>query len=319
MRVLVVGFSRIVQRKVMPALSSMATVESVDIASRRAAEISAVDHAKVSQVYDSYETALASTSAELVYISTVNSEHAQWAECALRSGKHVVIDKPATDSLERTQHLIAMARDAERCIAEAVVYPFHPLVTKTLELLASLELQPIHLASCFSFPALDPQNFRYRPELGGGALLDLGAYTVSPGRLFFGGVPESVSCEITARSDVPNGVETGFTTMMTYSGGRTLTGHYDFNAEYRNQLALLGRGVFVELNRVFTPPPDQPMPIQLICRNKSELVQTDASDCFASFLDAVIQSSLSGDFNRWSDDMLTDARTFDMLRNSAKE
>ncbi len=136
-------------------------------------------------IFDSYGSALHESRADVVYISLVNSDHAHWAEMALQSGRHVVVDKPAFLSSADATRLIALAKDKKRLLAEANVFPFHPQVERVLEEFEAAKSAPSKITSVFSFPGFQKEDFRYQAGCGGGALNDLGPYAISAGTVFF--------------------------------------------------------------------------------------------------------------------------------------
>ena len=85
MKLLLIGCSRIARKRVLPALAEIGIGE-VDVATRtRAAEVVLPD-GLAGRVFDDYDAALAESGADLVYVSTVNATHAEWAEQALERG-----------------------------------------------------------------------------------------------------------------------------------------------------------------------------------------------------------------------------------------
>ena len=316
MRVLIVGFSTIVQKKVLPALQALPEVTAIDWASRRGAgAVEQVSKQKLGENFQDYDTALARSKANLVYVSTVNSEHYAWSKRALEQDWHVIVDKPATLTLPEAELLVDLARQKQKCLAESTVFSFHPLIERALQISEESPHPPNHLLANFSFPPLDADNFRYRKELGGGALLDLCRYTVGPGRLFFSADPESVHCVLT---DFHQDVDIGFSVLLTYPGGRTCTGHFGFDTEYRNQLVVLGPGLRIELNRVFTPPPDTEIPFYVTRNNIAETINLPVSNSFANFLSAVIDSIDHNRSDAWASTLLADARVSNQLQQAAE-
>jgi NDP-hexose-3-ketoreductase len=267
-KLLLIGYSKIAQKRVLPALSEVG-VTQVDVASQSRAGDVMLPQGAAGRVFDDYETALAGSDADLVYVSTVNSTHAKWAERALERGYHVVIDKPACTRLEDAQRLLDLARRQNRCLAEATVYGYHPQIVAARQAFVEAGSQPTHLVATFSFPPLPVDNFRYKAAFDGGALWDLGPYAVTPGRLFFGEEPEEVACRVTGWGDE---VETGFSVLMTYTGGGSLVGHFGFNTGYRNRLDILGPNVTVTVDRVFTTPAGMTAELQVNQHNQSKSV-----------------------------------------------
>ena len=91
MKILILGYSYIVRKRVLDALRLIPDVDGIDIASESSyLELKNLEGI----VYNDYDKALKDSKADLVYISTVNSNHGEWAEKAIISGFHVVVDKP---------------------------------------------------------------------------------------------------------------------------------------------------------------------------------------------------------------------------------
>ena len=264
------------------------------------------------------EEALADSEADLIYVSTVNSEHSVWVERALESGKHVVVDKPAFTELRQAERLVTRARQLDLCLAEATVYAYHPQIERARRLFDEAGQMPAKIVAVFSFPPLPPGDFRYRRDLGGGALLDLGAYAMTPGRVFFGETPLACHVTVESRHDV-DPVETSFSVLASYAGGRSVVGHFGFTTEYRNQLTLLGRELCVDIGRVFTTPPDYSNEMFISRRNESSSIRIPPADSFALFLEGVINSIDAGRQGPYLDDLEADARALAMLRHSATE
>jgi predicted dehydrogenase len=250
----------------------------------------------------------------VVYVSTVNADHARWAEAALVSGRHVIVDKPAVTRVEDARRLVEAARSAKRCLAEAVVWAHHPQMAVALEAFARAKSAPTRATAVFSFPPLDPTNFRYRKDEGGGAINDLGPYTVSVGRVLFGEAPTEIVARVHSRASE---VETSFSVLAAYSGGRCVAGHFGFDTEYSNRLQILGPNASVDLDRVFTPPTDAPLDVMVRVSNKVEKVTAAAGDPFALFLEDVIRGIESDHADTFATRLLADAEALDRLRRAA--
>ncbi len=313
MKLLLIGYSKIAQKRVLPALAQVG-IRAADVASRsRAVEVT-LPEGIAGRVFDDYTTALDTSDADLVYVSTINSTHAEWAERALRCGYHVVVDKPACTSLEDTQRLLDLARRWDLCLAEATVYGYHPQIEVARQAFAEVGSEPTRLVATFSFPPLPPDNFRHQAAADGGALWDLGPYAVTPGRLFFGAEPEEVFCRITEHGDE---VETSFSLLMTYGDGRSMVGHFGFNTGYRNRLDVLGPGVTVTIDRVFTTPPTLANEVLVNQHDQPKAVTVPPADQFALFLRAVVEAIETGRHGPLAEDMLSDARILHRLREAA--
>lgn len=316
MKILFVGYSNVLKRKVLPFLHEIKDIQSADIAKFHLQKNEKVEPFKVSgEIYNSFDEAFEKSNADIAYISTVNSAHALWAEKALKKRMHVVVDKPAFPSLDKAQELVALAERQKLAIAEAVVYPFHPQISKLTDIIGAENLYPKHLSVNFSFPPLDPENFRYKKELGGGAINDLGPYAVSIGRIFFNESPEKITCLINDFNSKYD-IETSFSVLARYSNGRSMTGNFGFNSEYINRLNIFGENFYFEINRAFTPPSDIENEVLMKKNNSSRLIKTEKSNCFINFLQNFIDSVDCGDYNSFSSALLDDAKSLDILKMS---
>lgn len=306
MQILILGSSAISKKRLLPALAALPEISGIEVASRSDPDAD----------FSGYEEALAASPAELVYVSLVNSDHASWAERALESGRHVVIDKPAVLGFEQARRLIELSRERARCLAEATVYTRHPQLDVIRELFARSGAAPSSILANFSFPPLAEENFRYREELGGGALNDLGPYAVTPGRLFFGGRPDDLECRVLSRHG-ENGVETAFSVVLTYPGGCSMVGQFGFTTAYRNRLSLTGPDLCVDVDRVFTTPESLENELMVGQQSGASTVKVPAADCFALFMGEVLEKIRTGDLEGLRGELLDDAFVLDWMRRSA--
>ncbi len=315
MRVLLLGYSSIVRRRVLPALARTGVV-GVDVATRSAAGEVTLPQGLTGQVFDDYGEALRKSEAGLVYISTVNSLHAELAGTALERGYHVVIDKPAATDLSGVQRLIRLAGQRGRLLAEANVYGYHPQIEVARRVFAEIGSRPAQLVSAFSFPPLPPGNYRHDPKLGGGMLLDLGCYAITPGRFFFGEAPLEIICRWSKRPGEK--VDCAFSLLATYPGGRSLVGHFGTTTGYVNRLEVLGPHATVSIERVFTTPPNMTCELRVNQHNKFRTITVPPADNFALFLGAVLEGIQSGRTQPFAEAMLADAEALERLRTSAR-
>jgi NDP-hexose-3-ketoreductase len=316
MNLLIIGYSSIVRKRVIPALLTMPSITRVDVASRSSASKISLPHKHKGEIFNDYDTALAESKADLVYISTVNSEHALWAEKSLLRGYHVIVDKPAFTDFETAKSLADLARNADLCLSEATVYAFHPQIQAVKNVFSEAESSPVRLTAIFSFPPLRPDDFRYKKHLGGGAFWDLGPYAVSVGRLFFGEKPEEVFCRICSYGGIDN-VETSFSMLATYKEGRSMVGHFGFDTEYKNSLDLIGPDIYISVDRIFTTPAELENKIQVRNRNASTIVTVPKADSFSIYLQEVIESIAKRDYKYLTDYLLSDACVLHRIRSTA--
>jgi len=211
----VLGAAWIAGRAVLPAIAASDNGRLVAIASRDAQR--AIDMAapyRGVRVSDSYEALLADSEVEAVYIPLVNSEHKTWTIRALQAGKHVLCEKPLATNAQDAEEMAAVALTSQRLLMEGFMYRFHP---DTLAFVDELS-DPIHVHANFGFKVADRANHRLQGDLGGGALLDVGCYTVSAARWILG---EPLGMLAAAR--IVGGVDLSVNVLLQFAGGQTAT------------------------------------------------------------------------------------------------
>lgn len=283
-------------------------------------EIASVSHPKeellasgAARTYDSYEQALHESKAEIVYVSTVNSLHKELAEAALKRGFHVIIDKPAFLSEADTEAMVRLAEREDRCLAEALVFGLHPRVQAARAAFESAGKRATHVVASFSVPPLAANDFRYRKALGGGAVFDLGPYALSSGRLFFDAEPVEIVARRTAER---GGVETGFSLLALYPGGRSLVGIFGYETAYLNRLQITGPNLSVFMDRVFSPPGDFATEMILHTPTGATAESFAPAHNFGLFFQQLVAEIESGNMRSFDNAMLLASRGIDRIHAS---
>lgn len=160
------------------AASETGTLHAVGSRSpERAAAFAAQYGAPVS---GSYEEILACGDVDAVYVATVNSTHLSLVTAALAAGKAVLCEKPLTPSVAETRLMLAAAAASGVPFVEAFKYQFGPLADAVRMLLADGAIGQVNVVDA-AFGGWDRAGVGrlYDPALGGGAILDVGAYPAS--------------------------------------------------------------------------------------------------------------------------------------------
>jgi predicted dehydrogenase len=311
-KVILLGYSSIARRRILPALRSFGC-EEVDIATRSAPSVQ-WPGPTAPRKFDEYEAALRETDASVAYVSTVTSHHGRWVRRALESGLHVVVDKPSCASASEARELVALAEQRGLCLAEALVYPYHPQLSACRRAFEESGTSPMQIVAAFSVPPLAPTDFRYRADLGGGALWDMSPYAVTPGRVFFGEEPVEVVARRLARS---GDVDTAFSVMMLYPGGRSFVGTFGYTTGYVNRLTLLGPATVVSVERAFSPPPGASATVFVRRHDELTTIDVPPADSFALFLADFFEAIRRSDPGPFHQRLLADAEAVGQLRDSA--
>ena len=134
----------------------------------------------IPQAFDSYGALLDSTEIDAVYIPLPNNLHREWTIRAAEAGKHILCEKPLALTAAECREMIAAADANNVYLMEAFMYRFHPRITEVMDLIAQDAIGRPHVTqAAFTFRLNRPDNIRFQPELGGGALMDVGCYCVN--------------------------------------------------------------------------------------------------------------------------------------------
>jgi predicted dehydrogenase len=175
------------------------------------------DRFDVAHRYGSYEELVNDPDVDAVYVATPHPMHFENAKLALEAGKPVLVEKAFTMTEREAIDLIAIARDKGLFLMEAMWTRFLPHVAALNGLIAAGELGDIVSVEAdhgqyFDF---DPASRWFNPELGGGALLDLGVYPVSFASMLLG----APSKMVTMIDLAPTGVDRQVSMIFGYDAG----------------------------------------------------------------------------------------------------
>jgi D-xylose 1-dehydrogenase (NADP+, D-xylono-1,5-lactone-forming) len=206
-----------INRLVIPPAQASPKVDLVAVASRN--EQRAQEYAsewKIPRAHGSYEALLEDPDVEALYVSLPNSLHVEWSLRALEAGQHVLVEKPFDKRPERVEEAFDAAERAGRLLSEAFMFRHNPQTAKLTELVrggAIGELQTIRAA--FSYSLYDAENIRLRPDVDGGALMDVGCYCVCGSRLLAGEAERVHGEQLVG----PTGVDVRFHGTMRFPSG----------------------------------------------------------------------------------------------------
>ncbi len=204
------------------------------VASRSLARAEAIRaESGFARAYGSYAEMLADDNVDVVYVATPNHLHVAHAMACLAAGKHVVCEKPFAMSAAEAESVFSQARERGLFVLEALWTRFQPAARLMREVLASGEIgTPRFLQASFALAIAHKERVK-RPELGGGALLDLGIYPLNFAAMHFGldGIrrissaatlsPEGVDDQSSVTIEYDDGRMASLTTSMTAAYGTT--------------------------------------------------------------------------------------------------
>ncbi len=230
-------------------------------------------------IFKSYEEVISSPEVDAVYIPLPPALHYKWTERSLKSGKHVLVEKPATTALAATADLIEAARSNGLALHENYMFIFHDQLKEINRIVRSGELGEVRLYRIsFGFPLRAVNDFRYNRILGGGALLDAGGYTIKYASYLLGETAKVVYARL---NDL-----TGFEVDMYGSGvlvndqGATAQIAFGMDNEYKCELEIWGSKGTLTTERVLTAPSGFVPTAKIVKGGKEEIITLPADDAF---------------------------------------
>lgn len=172
-------------------------LQAVASRTKESAENFARQH-RIPEVFDSYKAMAESDSVDVIYIATPNNMHYENVKMCLLAGKHVLCEKPFTTSAAQAQELYALAEEKGLFLMEGFWIRFLPVLQKMQELIKEGKLGEIrYIRSEYGFVAKGDRKVRkFNPQLGGGALLDIGIYNLGFLNMIMEKNPDSFTSDV---------------------------------------------------------------------------------------------------------------------------
>lgn len=176
----ILGCANIAIRSLLPAFFKADRFEILAVASRQLDKAKELAGQYNCRAYGGYGELLDDPDVDLVYIPLPTGLHYEWVMKALNRHKHVISEKSLATDYEEVENLVQIARKNGLLLIENFQFRFHSQHQWVRACLQRNEIGDIRcFRSSFGFPPFsDSSNIRYSQKLGGGALLDAGAYTV---------------------------------------------------------------------------------------------------------------------------------------------
>eukprot|EP01118_Nematostelium_gracile_P000827 TRINITY_DN1082_c0_g1_i1.p1 TRINITY_DN1082_c0_g1~~TRINITY_DN1082_c0_g1_i1.p1 ORF type:complete len:335 (+),score=100.59 TRINITY_DN1082_c0_g1_i1:95-1099(+) len=195
------------------------------------------DRFKVPARFPSYEELATSSDAEVIYVSTIHPLHKETSILCLKNKKHVLCEKPVTMNAKELEEVIKVAKENNVFFMEAMWTRFFPAIQKVKELVDAGQIGDVKLILAdFGFvnnavPRLS------EPQLGGGALLDIGIYPISLSSYIYGSNPTSI-CTSAKISD--GGVDEQSVTSLVFGKDQMANIALTFLAETPKEFTIVG-------------------------------------------------------------------------------
>ena len=220
--------------------------------SRERAETFAARHgARVA--HGSYGDLIADPDVDAVYVATPHRQHHAIAMAAIAAGKHVLVEKAFTCTLAGAREVVTAARGAGVFCMEAMWTRFQPAIVRARELVADGAIGEVRAvrADLGLRQPFDPSDRLWDPVQGGGALLDLGVYTVSFVQSVLREPP--IATEVIG-SRAGNGVDSEAVVVWRTGDGRSGVAHSSLLCPLPGAAAIFGTDGWLEVPPRFHHP-----------------------------------------------------------------
>jgi len=317
-RVGILGCAQIARRSLAPAFSAHAAFDLVAVASRssvKAAEFISNLAMSADAVRPlSYDELVLAPDIDLVYCPLPTGMHHEWVLRALNAGKHVLCEKSLGCNYTEVKDMVEVARANKRFLMESFQFRFHAQNLYVKDLLAQGTIGSVRqLLVRFGIPPFSDgsMNIRYKKALGGGALLDNGAYTVKCATYLLGDRVKVLSAVLGGHVAELGDVDRAGT-MMLLAGDVPVQTAYGFDHFYQNGYELWGTKGKITTTRAFTARKDFAAPV-IVETNKGRIIRECVDDHFARLLDYLATVIPSGKYEVEYAECLQQAKILDTV------
>lgn len=206
----------------------------------------------VKKAYNSYEDLVNDTNVDVVYIATTNNFHYDNTMLCLNHSKHVLCEKPFSINATQAKRLVETAREKKLFLMEAMWTRFFPCILELNKLLKEKHIGDIKmLRADFGISReLDPEDRKINPDLGGGALLDLGIYPISFATMIFKRQPSRI---ISSACLGQTGVDEQSSYIFEYESGEMALMYSSFISDTPHEALISGDKGYIRIPDFFHP------------------------------------------------------------------
>ena len=202
------------------------------------------------KAYGSYEELAADPEVELVYVASPHSHHYEHAKLCLEHGKHVLVEKAFTVNAAQAEDLMKLAREKQVLLTEAIWTRYMPSRKMIGDLLESGIIGKVSsMTANLGYPLMDVPRL-VQPELAGGALLDLGVYSITMALMLF---HEEITDVVSAAVFSPEGVDWMNSITLTFADGKMAVLNSNMTARTDCRAIVNGDEGYMEITEINNP------------------------------------------------------------------
>ena len=280
----IMGCAGIAQRLMIPAILSLPDLfELKAVASRSKEKAESFGDLFGITAVTGYNELLEREDIDVIYMPLPAGLHEEWVIRSLQAGKHVLAEKSLALNYGSACRMAALAFEKGLVLMESFMFCYHAQHQWAKDQLSGDQIGDIRLfRSQFGFPPLDKSNFRYHKNLGGGALLDAGAYTVKAAQLFLGNDLKLLNAVLYI--DQENTVDIYGNCTLISQKGIVAQLSFGFDNFYQCNYEFWGSKGRLKAEKAFTPKPGEKPVMLLEKQGASEKIIMEPDDHFAGIL-----------------------------------
>ncbi len=281
----VIGAAQIALKSIVPAILELDEFEFIGIASRDQAKQLLLAEQFKTITFESYDQLINYSELDAVYIPLPNAMHFEWVKKSLENGLHVLVEKSLSCSLSEVQALNRLAQSKGLALVENFQFRFHSQLRYIKNIIEDNVLGELRcIRSSFGFPPFsDSENIRYKKELGGGSLLDAGAYPIRITQELLGNNIEVAASSLSI--DTKRGVDIyGGAFIKQIQGDLFSEIAFGFDNFYQCSLEIWGSKGKLSTNRIFTAPIGYAPEVLLEVGKDSQVIKLESDNHFRNML-----------------------------------
>lgn len=314
-RVGILGCANIAIRSLAPAFQEHEFFDLIAFAGRDLDKTTETSKKFNCEALSSYQEMIDRTDIDLVYIPLPNALHYEWVIKALQSGKHILCEKSLGCNYEEVKAMVFEARKNDKLLIENFQFRFHSQHQYVKKLLNDGEIGDIRcFRSSFGFPPFpSSDNIRYDKELGGGALLDAGAYTIKATQFMMGDGFEVKAASLHTSKERNVDIYGGI--FMQNSNGQISELSFGFDNYYQCNYEIWGSKGKITATRAFTAAPGFEPTVIVEKQGSNDSLVLPADDHFSNLLTYIAQCIASNNFENENLQNLQQAFNIEQVKN----
>lgn len=208
------------------------------------------DEHNIEKRYGSYDELIDDPDIELVYIATPHSHHAKQAKRCIEAGKPVLVEKAFSYDAATTAEVLKLSEEKNVFVGEAMWIRFMPMYQALSGYVQNNAIGRINNITCSLGYSLRHKERVTKPELGGGALLDLGVYPLNFITMMYGKAPNTIASTCLK---LDTGVDAQECLQLGFNGGQTATAFVTMMYKADNNATIYGTEGYIEIDNINCP------------------------------------------------------------------